>query len=203
MPESIDDLDARLIRVIEEHPRIPYAEIARVTGVSETTAKRRVEALISSGVIIPAILPNLTALGYRVTAIVGLRTVLKELPAIAERIRGFPEVIFAALTTGRYDLVLFAAQPSLDDLTQFLLERIAPIPGILETETLIAPRVLKTLADWRLPASEALPDRVIGEDGQAPAAGTARSADRRLRSRARASPDGATTRRTGGGAGGA
>lgn len=202
MQESIDELDARLIRVIEDNPRIPFAEVARLTGVSETTAKRRIEALFSSGVIIPAILPNLTSLGYRVTAIIGMRTVLKELPAIAEQIRTFPEVTFVALTTGRYDLVIFAVQTSLDDLTRFLLERLAPVPGILETETLVAPRVLKTLADWRLPTAGPQPDGAIAGDGRAPDTEGRGAVTRRARPRTKAASEGGARKGVAGGAGG-
>lgn len=149
--ESVDGVDLRLIRCLQENPRASYAEIARLTGVSDTTVRRRVESLIEAGVVTPAMLPDLYLLGYRTSAMVCLKTDLARMIAIAEEIRTFPEVTMVALTMGRYDILFFVAQPTLDDLTQFMVERIAPIPGILETETLVTPRVLKVLGDWRVP----------------------------------------------------
>ena len=148
---SADLTDLRLIRCLQEDPRASYAEIARRAGTSETTARRRVEALIGSGVLTPAMLPDLYRLGFRTSAMVGLKVELQRLLAVAEAIRALPEVTMVALTTGRYDILFFVAQPTLDDLTRFMVERIAPIPGVRESETLVTPRILKVLGDWRVP----------------------------------------------------
>ena len=45
---SVDATDFRLIRCLQENPRASYATIARITGLSETTVRRRVDALIQS-----------------------------------------------------------------------------------------------------------------------------------------------------------
>lgn len=152
--ESVDLLDLRLIRCLQENPRASYATIARITGVSETTVRRRVEALIEDAVLTPAMLPDLHWLGYRTSAMIGVKTELGQMEKIAEQIRDFPEVTFVGLATGRYDILFFVAQPSLEALTRFMVDRIAPIPGIRETETFVTPRVMKVLGDWRVPIDE-------------------------------------------------
>ncbi len=164
--ESVDDLDLRLIRCLQEDPRAAYAKIAREVNVSETTVRRRVEGLLASRAITLAMLPDLYTLGYRASAMVGVKADLERVMMIAKEIRSFPEVTMVALILGRYDILFFVAERSLDDLTRFMTEQIAPITGIRSTETLVAPRVLKVLGDWRIPADGAPRDeRGIGPDG--------------------------------------
>jgi len=166
--ESVDDLDLRLIRCLQEDPRASYAKIAREVNVSETTVRRRVEGLLASRAITLAMLPDLYTLGYRASAMVGVKADLARVMMIAEEIRSFPEVTMVALILGRYDILFFVAERSLDDLTRFMTEQIAPIAGIRSTETLVAPRVLKVLGDWRVPTGGASrDDRGIGPDGAA------------------------------------
>lgn len=166
--ESVDDLDLRLIRCLQEDPRAAYAKIARAVNVSETTVRRRVEGLLASRAITLAMLPDLYTLGYRASAMVGVTADLVRVMAIAEEIRSFPEVTMVALILGRYDILFFVAERSLDDLTRFMTEQIAPIAGIRSTETLVAPRVLKVLGDWRVPTCGASrDDRGIGPDSAA------------------------------------
>lgn len=154
--EVADHIDLMLIRHLQEDPRATYAEIARAARVSETTVRRRVDALINAHTITPAMLPDLYQLGFRTSAMIGLRVDLHRLHEIAETIRDYAEVTMVAITTGRFDILFFVAFPTLDELVQFLVDRIAPIEGVRETETMVTPRVLKVLGDWRVPLDQAL-----------------------------------------------
>lgn len=180
----VDDLDRRLIRCLQDNPRASYATIARITGVSETTVRRRVEYLISSGVIVTAVLPDLHMLGYRTSAVVGLKTDLDQAHAIGDKITGFPEVTFVAWTTGHFDVVFVVAAETLDDLMKFLAERVAPMKGVRDVEPMVMPRMLKGMRSWRIPLD---PSRggdtvdLFGEDKTGD--GQVRSASKRARSR--------------------
>ncbi|MDQ2787731.1 MAG: Lrp/AsnC family transcriptional regulator [Chloroflexota bacterium] len=177
--ESVDDIDLQLIRCLQEDPRAAYAKIARTVNVSETTVRRRVDGLLASRAITLAMLPDLYTLGYRASAMVGVKADLARVMAIADTIRSFPEVTMVALILGRYDILFFVAERSLDDLTRFMTEQIAPIRGIRSTETLVAPRVLKVLGDWRIPTNDApRDDRAIAPDGAAEASDHGRAITR-------------------------
>lgn len=147
----VDAMDLRLIRLLQADPRAAYATIARQADVSETTVRRRVEALISSGAISISVVPDLKRLGYVSSAFIGLKIDLSRLDDVVAAITPIPEVTFVAVTTGRFDLLIYAAERTLDDLTRFVVSRVASIPGVVDTETLVSPRLLKVLSDWRLP----------------------------------------------------
>jgi Lrp/AsnC family transcriptional regulator, regulator for asnA, asnC and gidA len=154
MVESIDATDRLLVRLLQDHPRASYAAIARLAGVGETTARRRVESLIAARTIRPAAIPDLFGLGFHGSAFVGVKVELSELYKAAHIIRDLPEITLVAITTGRFDILFFVAQRSLQDLTDYLVNTIAPIPGMKSTETLVTSATLKFIGDWRLPLDD-------------------------------------------------
>src|SRR5687767_1657877 len=124
MAVTIDRLDLRLIRCLQDNPRAPYSTIARLLGVSETTVKRRVDDLIANRVIQPAMIPNMYRLGYRTRARIGLKVELERMTTIAEELRAFPETTGVEITVGRYHITCFVVMQSLDALTRFMVERV-------------------------------------------------------------------------------
>ena len=165
MAVSIDRLDLRLIRCLQDNPRAPYSTVARLVGVSETTVKRRVDDLIANRVIQPAMIPNIFRLGYRTRARIGLKVELDRMMAIAEELRGFSETTGVEIAVGRFNITCFVVVQSLDALMRFMVERIAPLDGVRDVEVMVVPRVLKVFADWRVPDELLLePDDLASED---------------------------------------
>lgn len=154
---DVDSTDLILVRKLLDDPRASYAELSRVAGIAESTAKRRVASLIASGVITPAVIPNVRRLGYRTLTIVGLKVDLNYIQETAEIIRDLPEVTSLHMTMGRYDLHATVASHDLDSMRVFLIEKIAPLPGIRDIESFVSTRALKILRDWRLP-----PEVILG-----------------------------------------
>lgn len=148
---AIDALDLKLIRCLQDNPRAPYSTIARLTGVSETTVKRRVDDLIAQQIIRPVMVANMYRLGYRTRAFIGLKVDLKHMMNIVQALRTMPETTSVTITAGRHNVTCFVVLQTLDSLTRFMLERIAPLEGVLDTEITVVPRVAKVFADWKLP----------------------------------------------------
>lgn len=148
---QVDKIDIMIVQYMTEHPRASNAEVARAVDVSQTTARRRIDALIEDGVITPAVIPDVRRLGFEVLALIGIKVDLRYLDEAAEEIRRMQSVTSLHMTMGRYELIATVAEPSLEDLRRFMVERIAPLPGIRDTETFVSSRALKLLRDWRLP----------------------------------------------------
>lgn len=79
---------------------------------------------------------------------------IRDIDRIAEALGEIPEVTLVSETTGRFDLIIYVAARSLEHLTRFVRRQIATIDGIHSTETFVAPKVYKSLRDWRLPIDE-------------------------------------------------
>jgi DNA-binding Lrp family transcriptional regulator len=151
---SIDVTDLRLIRCLQENPRASYATIARITSLSETTVRRRVDALIQSGAIMATMLPALLPLGYAASAQVCLKLDLQHRDDVATALEQMPEITFAVATLGRYDVIFQVAQRTPQDLSDWLAARIAPLPGVREIEVMLITSAVKMFRHWRVPLDD-------------------------------------------------
>ena len=79
-------------------------------------------------------------------SVVGIQVDPAKLASVLERVSEFDQVIFAASTTGTYDLLVWVGVGSLDDLRGFLLKSVGMIPGVLRTETYIVLTVGKNFS---------------------------------------------------------
>lgn len=155
-----DALDRQIIALLQRDGRACYAEIARALDVSEATARRRVERLVSEGLIRVVACVEPHRVGLQAEALVYLQCDLDKLTQLGRELAAMPEVREVPYTSGVHDLVLRVALPSGEDLWPFLTERIAPLPGIKSSQTAHILRTEKRLHDWQvaeLPAREAHP----------------------------------------------
>jgi DNA-binding Lrp family transcriptional regulator len=103
---TIDDLDARLIALLRDEPRLGLMEASRRLDVARGTVQARLQKLEASGIVKghgPEIDP--ARLGYPVLAFVFLQIaqgLLKEAVAV---LQSTPEVLEATATSGPSDLL--------------------------------------------------------------------------------------------------
>jgi DNA-binding Lrp family transcriptional regulator/CheY-like chemotaxis protein len=145
-----DALDRQIISLLQKDGRACYVALARALGVSEATARRRVERLIAEGVVEVVACVEPRRVGFQAEALVYLQVDLDKLTQIGQRLAAMPEVREVLYTSGAHDLVLRVALPSGDDLLPFLTQRVAPVPGIKATQTSHVLQVEKRLSDWQL-----------------------------------------------------
>src|SRR4051795_11526420 len=103
---TIDDLDARLIALLRDEPRIGLVEAARRLDVARGTVQARLAKLQDRGVIRghgPEIDP--ARLGYPVLAFVFLQIAQGRLTEAVAVLDSTPEVLEATATSGPSDLL--------------------------------------------------------------------------------------------------
>ena len=133
----MDELDQRIIGLLQIDGRIPNAEIARKLGVSEGTIRRRVGRLLQEDVIRVTVVPNIEKMGYGATALVGIQTRPGRADYVAESLARLEEVHYAAVTTGAFDVFLWIGLESAQRLGDFLHTKVAAVEGVQRTETFI------------------------------------------------------------------
>jgi len=145
---QLDELDHKIIAVLQENARLANAEVAALVGSSEPTVRRRIEKLLASDVIkIVAVAPPFE-LGYNIVAILGIQIDHTYLDQIQEALVPMPEIRFAGITLGSYDVVVEAWFHSNAELLTFLHERLSPIAGIQRVESLQVAKMIKYSYDW-------------------------------------------------------
>ncbi|HUG14057.1 MAG TPA: Lrp/AsnC family transcriptional regulator [Thermomicrobiales bacterium] len=148
---EVDSIDRQLIRLLQERPRASYAELARASGVPESTVRRRVESLYEAGTISTIVAPDIAQLGYEAVSLIGIKADLNHVEEIAEHLRQREEVTMVLITLGRLNLFCGVALRSVEDMYPFLREHVAPLPGVRDVETFVSISTVKLFRDWRVP----------------------------------------------------
>jgi Lrp/AsnC family transcriptional regulator for asnA, asnC and gidA len=151
MPESIDDLDRKIIAILQRDGRTPYVEMARLLGVAEGTIRRRVENLLDEGVIQIAAVTDPHKVGIGIAALINLDVELTHFEEAAQKLVEMQCVRVVAYSTGVHDIFVEALFPSQEDLLVFLKDEVPKIPGIRHTDTSIVLKMLKRSFEWEIP----------------------------------------------------
>lgn len=124
-PPSNDDTrltatDQALLRALADDGRLTYDELGRVARVSESTARRRVDALRESGQVYIRAVVDPAVLGLPVHALMWLRTSPAAVTEIGEELARSPYVRYACGLLGEFQLLVEVAMPSLEALQDFV-----------------------------------------------------------------------------------
>lgn len=162
----MDELDARLLLLLSDEPRLGVLECSRRLGVARGTVQARLDRMAARGVLRgfpPQI--DLAAMGYGLTAFAVLEIAQGRRAAVTERLTAIDEVCEVHATTGQGDLLVRMVARSNDDL-QRVIDAVVAVPGVARTSTSIAlstpipPRfrpLLERLTGGAAPEAEAQP----------------------------------------------
>ena len=135
----MDDLDAALVRLFADEPRIGVLEASRRLGVARGTVQSRLDKLVQRGVIAdwgPTLDPE--ALGYPVTAFLTLEIQQGAgHDGVAAQLSTIPEVLEAYTITGAGDMWCRVVARSNADL-QRVIDAVLAADGVLRSTTVIA-----------------------------------------------------------------
>ena len=135
----MDELDATLVRLFTDEPRVGVLEASRRLGVARGTVQARLDKLVSTGVIRgwgPVLSPE--ALGYPVTAFLTLE--IRQGSGhdlVAAYLAAIPEVLEAFTITGAGDMWARVVARSNNDL-QRVIDAVLSDSGIVRSSTVIA-----------------------------------------------------------------
>lgn len=151
--QAIDDIDRRLLRLLQEDAGMPVAELAERAGLSAGPCWRRIEKMERAGVILGREIDiDPRALGYEVR--VFLRVVLDKaagnaFDAFLAAARALPEVVAIETLLGRVDVRMDVVARDLGHYQEIYRDRILALPHIAEIDALMLVSELKNSA--RLP----------------------------------------------------
>jgi Lrp/AsnC family transcriptional regulator for asnA, asnC and gidA len=134
---ELDELDHRLIALLQANGRASNIELAKEVGVSEGTIRRRFRNLIKDEIIRVVAIPDPTKLGRGTTALIGLQVDPTAVDPVAAALVDVPEVQYVSVTTGAFDVFLWVALGSPEELSSFLRLQVGSIPGVRRTETFV------------------------------------------------------------------
>ena len=146
----LDEIDRRVIRILQADGRTPNTEIARELRVSETTIRKRITQLVSRGLINIVAVPTPRAVGMTLSAIIGISVMLPQLHEISEELKRQPEVRYVGVSTGRYDIIVEAFFFDQRHFLEFISDKLGRMQGITALETSMILEVVKFSYEWEI-----------------------------------------------------
>jgi Lrp/AsnC family transcriptional regulator for asnA, asnC and gidA len=135
---ELDETDREILRLLQADARTPFSEIAREIDMSSATVHDRVSRLEEAGVIRgyhADVDPS--AVGYGVSALVGLRVEQGHEEESLSRLRAVEGVREIHLTTGEWDVVMRVYAENTDGLRDLMFEEIADTEGFDRSQTMV------------------------------------------------------------------
>ena len=120
--------DGPLLTALAVDGRLSWAELAVVTGWSETRVARRVEALRAGGALYFDLEVAGALLGHPVNAVLWLTVAPGDLAAVGEALARAPETAYTAVVTGPANLLVAVSARDNAHLYRFITERVGSLP---------------------------------------------------------------------------
>lgn len=125
-PVDVDELDVKIVRVLNKNARKSFRDISRELGVSLSTVSNRIKRLEAEGVIkgyVPVI--DGTKAGYDLVVVMGVRIAHGKLLDVQQKIAKNAHVFGVYDVTGEWDSVVLARFKDRDELNDFIKDMLA------------------------------------------------------------------------------
>ncbi|WP_297523723.1 Lrp/AsnC family transcriptional regulator, partial [Thermococcus sp.] len=100
----MDELDRRILELLQENARMSYREIAKAVGVAVGTVYNRIKRMEEEGIIKGFYVGiDYERVGFGLTAVVGIKARGKDIVRIEGEIAENPRVMQVYDVTGEYD----------------------------------------------------------------------------------------------------
>jgi len=144
----LDELDNAILKELQKDARVSNAELARRVNLSPPATLTRVRRLEEDGFIQNyAAIINRQKAGYDLLCFIGISLQLHKVEQVNgfhEIIEKMPEVLECHHVTGEYDYLLKVVARNTEDLEDFLMNKITPIPGVARIHTSLVLRENKS-----------------------------------------------------------
>ena len=120
-----DDLNQRIIRLLQDDGRAAYDVIGKKLGVSGGTIRNRIARMRDAGMLRIVAVVDPVAVDYEADAMLGIRTAPGIAPAaVAQRLEPHPAVVYIMWVSGRFDLLVEVVCDEETELAIFLDEHV-------------------------------------------------------------------------------
>jgi Lrp/AsnC family transcriptional regulator len=144
----LDDIDRRLLRLLQADPATSVPDLAGVVGVTAARISRRLDRLRQDRIIQGShAIINWPALGYAVSVSLRItldKTVARAFDEFIEAARAVAEVIEIQTFLGRVDVRLSLIAKDLADYQRIYREQVLTLPHIADIEALMTVATVKS-----------------------------------------------------------
>lgn len=141
--QSLDEIDIRLLEILQENCKLNFTEIGNKLGIAESTIRYRIDRLEKRGIITNYIaLINPRKVGLNITAIMMIKINPQKIEEISPQLANFKELRHLFRTTGQYDMISVVNARDISHLN-LLMSEIKRIEGIHDLIVEVATELVK------------------------------------------------------------
>jgi len=144
---KLDRLDSEIIHLLTENGRMPIGEMAKKLNVTAPTIRNRIKGLEKNGMFKVSGLIDPSRHREMITALVAMSVRSEgKLDQILDKISHLPNVAWAGVVTGRYDIIAeVICVEGKDELYRFTTDTILKMGNFIRSETFI---IMKSRHNW-------------------------------------------------------
>ncbi len=144
----MDEIDLQILQTLQKDGRTPFTEIARKTGVSESTVRTRYASMVEAGIVNTVSIVDPFALGFQAHAIIALNVQSGMTDEVGQEIKKFPEVSYQVMVLGAYDMFVEVFCRDMNHLTEFISKDLQTIPGVSGAQIFMVAKMFKKSYWW-------------------------------------------------------
>lgn len=138
---DLDRTDIGILRLLQNNARLSVKEIAAEIGLAASTTHERIRRMREAGLFLGThveVDPKALGVGIEALFMIELAKHSRDtVDKFMDDVVNVPEVRFAFLVTGRYDLVVHVAVQDMEHLKDLALDQFTNRPGVTRIETSI------------------------------------------------------------------
>ncbi len=144
-PAVLDETDRELASALGVDGRASYAALASATGISQPTARRRVDRLLDTGAVLLRTEVAAPLVGLPVMVVLSADAPAGRLDDVAARLGRLRPVRLSATLAGTPSLLVVAWLASLEDVHRFEQELAVAAPDVAVVDRLVVLRAVKRM----------------------------------------------------------
>jgi Lrp/AsnC family transcriptional regulator for asnA, asnC and gidA len=144
----LDDIDRRIIAILQADGRRPYSQISEDLGIPASSVRYRVQRLEESGILQIVGIANPLTIGFDRLAMIGMRVRPGTAQSVCRALRDLPETSYVVMTAGQYDVMVEVICRDTDHFTDLMTRRLHLIDGVVSTDSFFVLEVHKLAYGW-------------------------------------------------------
>lgn len=132
VPDHVDELDLAIVSALQYVPRASWAPIGRILGIDTATATRHWHRLADGGLAWVSCYPDLSG---AVSGWIEIASRPDMVGSVAASLAAEPHAVTVAHIAGDFDLITAVVVPDDFTFSQYLIEWMNRIPGVLRTRS--------------------------------------------------------------------
>lgn len=133
---------------LQSDGRKSYSQIGSDLGISQSVVRYRVQRLEEAGVLQIVGIANPLKIGFDHMALIGVRVHPGTVRRVCARICEFEETSYVVMVAGSYDIHVEVMCRDGTHFTEFLVDKLQAIDGVVATESLFVLGIYKLAYGW-------------------------------------------------------